>query len=264
MSNSCAIENQFLINTSTSGLENLRKTALLLIRKHLYQNADVVNNPSTVNIQVTTPFLQERVVLPNELILEVEKIDLDRYTNQDNTGVKACYIPMDAKTYLVRNMWCIETIIHETLHSCSRFSKDILLMKYLNWYEGLTELLTGYILFKEFSECYNNCFRSIGHLCEITYTPYVKLWVGFCNFISLKNLISIYFPTEKTLENEVENLVKKVNALGFKKFGNPLSAGKLATDIKFKINCQNAFESEFTNIYKNRELWTDFSKVKDS
>lgn len=262
MSQACN-NDQFLLDTTPSGLQTLRDTSLLLIRKHFFADADIVNNLTTVNFPVTQSFHQTQTMLPDEVIIEVEKGDFDQFTQQDNRGVKGAYVPMYGKTFLIKNMWCIETMIHETLHSCSRFSTDIYLAKYGNWIEGLTEFLTGYIIFKEFQDCYTNCFLPKGQLCEITYGNYVKLWAGFCNFISIKKTIPIYFPTEKKLETEIDELVKIVHKQGFENFKTPLDSSKASTDFKFKNQCENAFGKKFKLIYKKRNLWTDFSKIKD-
>lgn len=260
MSENCGIENEFLINTSSSGLHSLRTTALDMIRRQLFQDADMVNSPTTVTLP-TSPFGGQQILLPTELIYEIEKTDFDNYTGVDNTDVKGAYMMSDGKVYLVKNMWCIETVIHEILHSCSRFSTEPVLQKFLNWYEGLTELLTGYIIFRELSDCYEKCFRPVGNLCQITYDPYVKLWVAFCNFVSIRTLIPIYFPTENSLDQEISEWVERVNQLGFPNFTNPIVKGGMSTDTKFKIICQKTFGNQFKQICKDRNLWTDFSRI---
>ena len=182
MSHSCTVREGFLVDVSPSGLDVLRNTAISLIRKNLYSNAHMVNPSNAVTLNLTYPIIGEHTIAPSEIIYEVEKIDLDRLLQMDTGGLKGCYNYGEGKIFLVRNNWCIETIIHETLHSCSRFSIQTELQKYLNLYEGLTEFFTGYILYKEFQDCYNNCFRTTGQLCQMTYDNYIKLWVGFLTY----------------------------------------------------------------------------------
>jgi len=264
MSQVCGINDQFLLDTSPSALENLRTLALGLIQTHFSADANIVNNPTTVNIPFSSPFPHTREILPAEVIVEFDQADLEIYFNQSLLGNRARYVPADGKTYLIRNMWCIKTVIHETLHSCSRFSTDAKFFKYLNWVEGLTELLTGYIVFKTNPECYTNCFRPIGQLCEISYPKYVPPWIAFCNFISIRHLIPIYFPTERTLEDEVNELVNIIHQQGFTDFLTPLDNWVMATDVKFKIRCEKAFGDNFKQICKQRDLWTDFSRILDN
>lgn len=264
MSQSCGINDQFLLDTSPAALENLRTLALGLIQTHFSAAANIVNNPTTVSIPFSSPFPHTRDILPSEVIVEFEQVDLEKHVGPNLQGNRALYVPDDGKTYLIRNMWCIKTVIHETLHSCSRFSTDPAFLKYLNWVEGLTELLTGYIVFREKQDCYTNCFRPMGQLCEISYPKYVPPWVAFCNFISIRNLIPIYFPTDRTLEEEINELVKIVHKQGFTDFISPLDNWTMATDVKFKIRCEKAFGDNFKQICKRRDLWTDFSKVKDN
>lgn len=263
MSQSCTVQGGFLVDTTPAGLDLLRKTAIDLIKTHLYSNAQMVNSSTSVTLEVSYPEMGTFTIPPSDVIIELEKIDLDKYLKIDTTGIKGCYIPFDGKLFLVKNNWCIETVIHETLHSCSRFSTTDELQKYLNLYEGMTEFLTGYILYKEYRDCYANCFRTIGQLCQMTYEKYIKLWAGFCNFISLKNLVGLYFPTSKSWDDEVNTLIKTVNDLGYA-FNNPFTKGGLPSELKFEIQCRKAFGDKFIKICNNRNLFSDYSTVIDS
>ena len=264
MSDSCTVREGILVDTSPSGLNELRKTAINLIKKHLYPDAQMVNQSNAVTLHVSYPAIGEYTISPSDIIFEIEKMDLDNFLKIDTTGWKGCYNFIEGKIFLIRDNWCIETIIHETLHSCSRFSVQSELQKYLNLYEGLTEFFTGYILYKEFQDCYTNCFRTIGQACQMTYEDYIKLCSGFCNFVSLKHLIGLYFLTANSWDVEVEKFVKSVNNLGYTNFKNPFARGKLATEIKFEIQCRNAFGGSFQKICNDRKLFSNYSTIIDS
>lgn len=260
----CSFCDDLTSNVGSVDLEKLRQDCTVLIQKHLFPDAELANPSETVSIRLSYPNLHDYILKPTEIVLELEKLDLDNLLHRDNANVKGCYVPELGKLFLVRSNWCLETIIHETLHSCSRPSTYFQLYKYDRLYEGLTEFFTGYILYKEFCDCYDDCFTTSGRLCQMTYTDHVKLWAGFCNFVSLKNLIGLYFPTTSSWEQEVENFVNSVQALGFERFSSPFTSGGLPSDVKFEIICTETFGIDFHNICKDSLLYSDFSKVLDN
>lgn len=239
----------------------LTNHALKLIQTHIYPNAKRVNPSQAVTLALSQPH-REHTISPSEMVFEIDKIDLDNKLDIDTTGYKGCYIREEGQMYLCKGNWCIETIIHETLHACSRESESDELDKYYPFFEGLTEFYTGFILFREYQSCYENCFRTdIRRLCQITYEELTKLWVAFCNFVPLSITTCLYFNDNNSWGDTVTKFVKKVNELGFTNFKNPFSKGKLSTDQKFAIQCNNSFPEEFNKICASRTRYTDFSRV---
>jgi len=260
MTSECDIRKNIILDTSSDGLNNLTNTAIQLIQKHVFKNAKKVNGSTAVTVNISYPPIPH-TISPSEFIFEMEKIELDKKLGVDVEGLRGCYIPNEGKIYLNKEKWCIETIIHETLHACSRTSESDQLERYESIYEGLTEFYTGYILFKEFGECYKNCFQTdFGRLCQMTYEDTTKLWVAFCNFVGLSHTIGLYFNTGKKWEDEVTDFVETVKTK-FPNFSNPFSKGRIPSKLKFEIQCRNAFGTEFREICKDRKRFVDFSKV---
>lgn len=264
MSHACSVRNGILVDTSPSGLHSLRNSVLGLIKKHLWPNANQVNPTTTVTLQITEPYRTQYTSPSIESILEIDAVDLYRHTGITDFGIRGCYIPQEGKTYLVKGRWCLETLIHETLHSCSINSRDIELKRYDQLYDGLTEFYTGYLLFREFRDCYTNCFVPTGQLCEMTYPDYTKLWATLCHFVSLRNTLRIYFPTENLWDNEVDNFVKQIKFLGFTKFTNPFARGGLASVTRFEIICNQTFGKQFARISDRKNIFIDYNSVIDT
>ncbi len=260
MGTECDVRKNIILDTSPDGLNNLTDLSLQLIQKHVFRNAKRVNPSTAVTVDISYPSISH-TISPSELVFEMEKMELDRKLAIDTKGIKGCYNSGEGKIYLNKELWCIETIIHETLHACSRTSESNQLDKYLPLYEGLTEFYTGYILFKEFEECYRNCFQTnFGRLCQMTYEDTTKLWVACCNFISLSDTIELYFNSEKNWEESVKDFVEKVKSK-YSNFSNPFSKGGMSVQLKFEIQCSKAFGDGFREICKDRNRFVDFSNV---
>jgi len=247
------------VDTTPGGLIRMRDSIFDLIRKYLFPNAVQVNPPRSVTLQISKPTRKQYTSPAQELILEIEAMDLFQHLRTMIPGLRGCYRAMEGKTYLVKGMWCLETLIHETLHACSRPVLEPELKRYDELFDGLTELYTGYILFKEYQKCYTDCFISTGQQCEITYYDYTKLWTAFCNFISLENTLGIYFPTEKIWDDEVDLFVSRIKKLGFNKFTNPFGQAGLSSVTRFEIICNKTFGDDYFDICEDRNRFTDFS-----
>jgi hypothetical protein len=97
--------------------------------------------------------------------------------------------------------WCRSIIIHETLHSVSLYSRiwntsQDLLSKHLMLYEGLTEFLAGYILFKQHTDCYPEWKIGNPQKCQIAYKPATRFFCSFAQFIGIEPLAKFYFSTD--------------------------------------------------------------------
>jgi len=263
LSQACSVRDGILVDTTRSGLISMRNSILDLIRMHLCRDADQVNPPTSANLQITQPF-QTRYTSPaEELVLEIDAMDLFRHIGITDFGMRGCYKPSEGKIYLVKNKWCLETLIHETLHACSINSKDPELTRYDQLFDGLTEFYTGYLLFHEFNECYTNCFMPAGQLCEMVYDPYTKLWATLCHFISLRNTLGIYFPTDNLWDDEVDTFVQRINDLGFPKFSRPFGRAGPGSVTRFEMICNDAFDG-YAEISKKKNRFIDYNYIIDT
>ena len=264
MSQVCTVRNGILVDTTSSGLHTMRNTILVLIKKHLFPDAKQVNPPTSVSLKISTPLKTQYTSPPEELIFEIHPMDLVQHWGLIVPGLRGYYVAKEGKTYLVKGNWCLETLIHETLHACSRPSLEPELKRYDELFDGLTEFYTGYILFQAFKECYTNCFVPAGQLCEMTNHDYTKLWAALCHFISLRNTIRIFFPTEKLWDDEVVTFVQRIRDLGFTRFINPFGRTGLSSVTRFGMICDDTFGDNYNRISEQKNRYIDYNFVIDT
>ena len=110
---------------------------------------------------------------------------------------RGSYNPELGMIVLYGNNWCRKTLIHELLHAISAFTHvpglQRIAMRVIYFNEGLTELLTGYILFTKYKECYNAWIEDRYSVCSISYKEDVRvLGAAAQMLISLSDFIKIY------------------------------------------------------------------------
>lgn len=189
-----------------------------------------------------------------------------RSKNKATRGITCCD---DSRIYLHKDNWCIRTVYHEMLHICSLTSSPNLVvrhngMKHKAMYEGLTELLTGYVLSKTYPHSYHNCWWVHGRdLCQMTYDPQIYLWAAFCQCLSLSNTFPIYFnQTGKEWKQITTKFEDRVRSAGFKNFDNPLDDSSESDQGRFFDECINAFGEKFQSAYETRSKGVDFGLIR--
>jgi len=179
-----------------------------------------------------------------EGVLKLSRGDWRRVFGRDRLDYIAIYLPLDGKIYLQEDMWCLCNFVHETLHSRSILSKKNGPYPNLYFvYEGITELLTGWILQSEFKECFSSwttieiCFLKI-------YLRWVKIWNYFSWKIGIKKIIDIYF--DYSLTDPLEALVELAINKGYK-IKNVFSPYDPNTDLesKFTDELSEVFGTDF-------------------
>lgn len=208
------------------------------------------------------------IIPASQRVVELETVDFlkiaqgyDEVTIHDVRGI---YNPNDGKIYLHSGHWCIKTAIHETLHACSipslsNFPKFRLL------YEGLTELFTGYILYKERPNSYQLCWRAKeDRMCQNTYNETVRIWGAFCHFVPISETFRIYFHTgSDDLTRLQEKFVDRVSTITGKNFTNPFVSGGISAHSKFDDQCRKCLpRMKYNQIWNSRDLYTNFSTMK--
>ena len=135
-----------------------------------------------------------------EGFLEILGSDWVRVFAYDRSAIDAfaIYLPSDGKIYLRKDEWCFSNFLHETLHSRSIFSKKDGPYRNLKFvYEGITELLTGWILKLEYNECFSEWSRI--ETCFLkTYERWIKMWNYFSWRIGIQGILDIYFDCNLT------------------------------------------------------------------
>ena len=120
---------------------------------HLYalNNLDEVRDEL---IKVIENSLGLRVYPPEELRIVLVSVPIRR---SPTAIVRGGYDPIMKTIFLLDSTWCRKTFIHELLHSISYFSRVPELFEVLkrepDFVEGLTEFLTGYVLYSKYSNC---------------------------------------------------------------------------------------------------------------
>ena len=106
--------------------------------------------------------------------------------------ISSFYRPKCGKIFLKHDNWRLCNFIHESLHSVSSLSKESFVATNLEFVtEGLTELLTGYVIKSVFRKCYGY-WRSIRPCFLVTYLDFVKIWFYLGTKIRFRKIVSVY------------------------------------------------------------------------
>lgn len=163
------------------------------------------------------------------------------------------------------NSWCRKTLIHETLHSVSLYSRIYdkfpnVILKHYKLIEGITECLTGYVLLEHYQECYNGWKKNQLYRCSISYRPSVRLWCSFCQIVGIMDLAKFYLSSQIDFVNPWEELVQSVHSAGFAQFAYELDEKKAFNEPQFREVCVRSLPG-FKKIYDSSKECFDFSKI---
>jgi hypothetical protein len=164
-----------------------------------------------------------------------------------------------------KNSWCKKTLVHESLHSISLYSRiwnkfpDIL-SRHQTLIEGITECLTGYVLFKRHPSCYNGWKTNQLDRCSISYKEMVRLWCSFCQVVGIGDLAKFYLSSKDNFSDPWSEFVQSINSLGFKKFNYPLNELTAFREPQFREVCIKTLPG-FKEIYDTQTKCFDFSKI---
>ena len=188
-------------------------------------------------------------------VIELEEEDIIELTNNKYTSqLKGLYIPDLGKIFLNHQLWCLETFIHETLHSLSvssSYSSNYRL--YMQFFEGLTELYTGYLLRRHYDFCYNNCWKTCKEsLCYCTYQREVKIWLGICHFVPLKYTFPLYFwDGEDRWESLWRVFIERIREYGYPRFEMIIDQDKKPKWLALHQEALKRFGREYLDIYND-------------
>lgn len=243
-------------------LNQILDDCLKLIRTHLYYDATFLK-PST-EIIVEHPSIPATARIIQLSAGELLKIFTD-YSADEIGRLDGLY--EHGKVFLNKGMWCVASIIHEALHACSLISlvgKENEPVRPL--YEGLTELYTGYILFKEFRNLYDFCWRGdTDVICQLRYYTTTGVWGTFCHFVPMSETFRVYFYTgSRDLRATFDQFVERLHVLGHEQFKNPLTIPlDKPTHLKFYDQCRKNFgEKACDRYYNHPELSLDFENIR--
>jgi len=177
---------------------------------------------------------------------------------------RGLYVPTLGKIFLRHGRWCRKTLIHEALHSLSVFNIRTDLNPFLFLREGLTEFLTGYILLKRYTECYNAWRQKKYPECRIAdYERNVRLWCAFCNFVSIKPVAKIYFwDPQSDWQTSYNEFIAAIHNAGYINFHDIFAVQPvISLEDAFVQECIDNFGSPFRDIYESRIRGLDLSRV---
>jgi len=168
------------------------------------------------------------------------------------------------KVFLRQGKWCRKTLIHEALHSLSVFNVRTDLHQFLFLREGITEFLTGFLLFKRYIQCYNAWRQKTYPECRIAdYERYVRLWSAFCNFVNIKAVAGIYFWKPRSdWQTAYNEFLTEIHHAGYANFRDIFTLEPvISLEQAFIQECMDNFGPSFRDIYESRIRGLDLSKV---
>jgi len=164
-----------------------------------------------------------------------------------------------------KNSWCRSTVIHETLHSVSLYSRiwntfPNLHSMHLDLVEGITESLTGYVLFKRHQDCYGKWKDEQQERCSISYKSSVRLWCSFSQIVGIADIAKFYLSQENNFTDPWNQLIQSINVKGFK-FNYQLDEKKAFREPEFRETCFKSLPG-FKKTYNSLATCFDFSNIK--
>lgn len=224
----CSFRHDYLKSTNSASIENSAHKALDEIRIHLYSEAKLPQQPSFRRISREQAILESR----------------EPYRGRWDAIRK--------QMTFVEGLWCVSTVIHETLHAvCGIQTLDEAhALKPL--FEGLTECLTGYILFKEYDHVYSNCWKTDeASWCKISdlYRPNCRRWGAFFHFVPFDTVLPLYFEPMSGWSERCTKFVEAVRQNGYNSFrdvlNDVLTASTPVTDFTFWTECRRVLGKRF-------------------
>jgi hypothetical protein len=112
--------------------------------------------------------------------------------------------------------------------------------------EGITELLTGWILKARFADCYGT-WQHLDDCCFLTpYERYVKPWFYLCSHvITIDQLLTLYL--DNSLRSPIAALVKLLRQAGLSDFKNIFRVPYAASFEMFLDELHDALGQDFAD-----------------
>ena len=223
------------------------------IKNTLYPQAQVSAQSQSFQIQIATTGTPSWIFSPSDQrVVELDWVDIRANYPNFPAGGRGLYEPQAGKIILRTDGWCRETLIHETLHSLSiTGARSDLKRSFLNFFEGLTEFFTGYVMFRVYHDCYLAWKLGQYSWCSVTYTPWVKLWAAFSRFIPISELVKVYFwDGTGNWEAKTSGLLNAIHSAGYPRFDDFITKRTPTVEAKLYEECRKNFgRDRFESIY---------------
>jgi hypothetical protein len=250
----CA-EGQKYVNAARKNLNEFSHQVVEQIRLYLYNSADFAGDSVSIEMHFKGSGRSLQVDSENRIVeLEEEDLlELENYRFPPGT-LKGIYNPRYRKIFLNKKMWCVETLFHEMLHSMSITAhEDRAYMQFSSFFEGLTELYSGYTMRKIFPESYSKCWRyGKNSACYCTYQREVKILLGLYHFIPFEYTYNLYFLVDN--RNWVEKwyeFIKRIRDYGYPRFDNVIDDDRKPKWLSLHQECAKNFGKEYLKIYND-------------
>ncbi len=261
----CTLRQSIIEENSDDQFQNLLEKSLGEIQDGLFANANFVEPPREIDVikefngstfQLTIPENQRIIVLNDREML---------LNGANSINDKGFYNPNNGKIYLNQRWLCIETFYHETLHSVSLPSvRTDVNVRFRDFYEGLTEFYTGYLLDKNYNSCYENCWMwSSKRPCQFTYPQQTRVWIAFCHCINISETVPIYFYNDsKNWESISESFIDKIKQITNTNFANIFeNKTKRPSWVSFHQECIKHLGSRYEEVYHSNNSTMDLKNI---
>jgi len=258
---SCPGRELYIANTNTlSGLEKRLEDAIQEIRSS-FDFAQIRGIQAELPLKRRSNGQVLQTLADNVRIWILEKRTWDQVFGPSRE--KGRYYPLGHKILLKDENWCRKTMLHESLHSVSIFSHS------QNWNlfemtklfaEGLTEFLTGLLLWRLHRNCYENWrFGRFPQWGSVSYPKETKIFLAFCGCVNAQSLLDLYLGTQTNdLLEAWSSFITAIRHDTEKRFKDVFHEGeRIGLIVAFKNECERQFGKKFRKLQK----LLDYSRV---
>jgi len=254
---------------SSQGLDELLQDTLKCISNEIFANPSFSNQSIELQQLVRTHGNTVPIIIPASQRLAVypEYVVKELFHTRPDMILKGLTLYSHGKILLNRERWCVETLLHEVLHSVSVFGQRLdLLFPYERFIEGLTECYTQFLLARSYSRVHGRCLLTQDTYCTLTYPYETIIWCAIADVIGYQKLNRIYFwQGRNDWETLFQDLVLHVRKT-YPRFQNILTAaGKLPIMARLHQECGKKIGDKYSQAYrKYSELFQTWQSVNVS
>lgn len=181
--------------SALGNLDGILNDALKDVRTVLYPSANFVVSPTGIMDYYND--LDELITL-NQGTSRIKELNPLAFLATTKYSGAGGYHLESGRIFLEEGSWCRICAIHETLHSVSIFAANKKIATQFDFLsEGITELFTGYVLWKRYPVCFDAWKQKIYYpeWCGSSqdYTIMARKWYTFCRFVDFGILKKLFF-----------------------------------------------------------------------
>lgn len=199
-----------------------------------------------------------KLLTPNDKIIELTYGEFRRNWPDSSSGVLGGH--SNGRIFLRTDRWCYKTLIHEILHSLSNYSLTNLPVLE-EFREGLTDFLTGYLLWNTCPECHIAWKNRTYSYCKISQPrePWIKLFGAFRHYLPLSLLVDLYFHNGLSWETNYDTFLTQIRN-DYPRFRDIFTIKKkIPLYLHFLQECSKNFgKRDFDSTFTSRDKCLDF------